>query len=86
MSLFLVIGISTILFWIFASTDFAINMTVFWAMFGLLEWANKLIGGKTISRKFWEWADTVPRWRVWVVSGILAVVGIYFTLHLALEV
>jgi uncharacterized membrane protein len=80
------IVISTIVAWVYGSTNFAINITVLWVGFALVELVNKLLTGTTISGAFWDWSKDQPRWRVWVVSSITGAVGIYFTLHLALRI
>lgn len=74
--------ISLIIFWTLGSTDFAINLTLCWVLFGLLELGNKIISGKTISQKFWAWKETASRWKVATVSISIAVLGIYFCMHL----
>ena len=79
----LVILASIGIWFLMGSTDFAINMTIWWACFGILELANKLISGKTITQKFHKWAETQPRWRVWATTGTIVIVAAYFMMHLA---
>lgn len=65
------------------ATDFAINMTIWWVCFGILEGANYLISGKTITQKFRKWSETQPRWKVWAITGTIVLVSAYFMMHLA---
>lgn len=78
--------LSLILVWVFGSKDFAINITLAWFLFALLELGNIIISKKTISEKFWEWSEKQPRWKVWLVAGMIGAVGVYFTFHLALRI
>jgi len=83
MTVVLVILASIALFWLVGSKDFALNMTIWWVCFGILEGANKWLTGKTITQKFRIWAETQPRWKVWTITGSLVLVAFYFMMHLA---
>lgn len=85
-SVVLILIISLTITWVFASTDFALNITACWIFFILLELYNKKVSNKTISQKFWKWKNEAPRWKVILVSASIAYVGIYFALHLGLKI
>lgn len=72
--------------WIFASADFALNITACWIFFILLELYNKKKSGKTISQKFWRWMAEAPKWKAIIACLGIAYVGIYFALHLFFKV
>ena len=78
--------ISLALFYIFGSRDFAINMTMGWVLFGMLELCNVLLEEKTISRKFWDWSQTADRWKVYLVAVVVLLTGLFFSLHLLYEI
>ncbi|MCP3873367.1 MAG: hypothetical protein GY699_09470 [Desulfobacteraceae bacterium] len=86
MTVAIVILIGLAIFWSFASKDFAIYMTAFAFCFAIAEGISIWISGKTITRKFYEWSDTVPKWRIWLVSVTITLIAIYFTLHLAIGI
>ena len=77
MSVVIVFGVSLALFWIYGSRDFAINMSIIFGAFALVELVNFIIDGKTITKKFHEWMDEVEKWRVKLVAGLFIVIGIY---------
>lgn len=85
-SVVLTLIISLTITWLFASTDFALNITACWIFFILLELYNKKVSNKTISQKFWKWKDETPRWKVALVCLAVAYVGVYFALHLFYEI
>jgi hypothetical protein len=58
MTVAIVILSSIAILWIFGSKDFALSMTLFWVMFGLLEVIHLAITHKTISQNFKVWAET----------------------------
>jgi len=83
MSVLIMMSVSLILFWVIGSKDFAINMSIFFGSFILLEAANLAFTRKTISQKFHRWSQEQPRWKVWVVSGAIVAVGVFMMMHLA---
>jgi len=86
MSVVVVVILSTIIFYIYGSRDFAINMSIIWGCFIVLEAYNKIRDDKTISQKFWKWSEEQPRWKVWLVAGAISVVAGFFTLHLVYRI
>jgi len=86
MSVVITLLVALAVFWIFGPTDFAINMTVLVAVFAIIEGINVLLDKKTITQKFRAWAETQPRWKVWLITGVLAAGGVFFMLHLAIGI
>lgn len=74
------------IFWFFGSKDFAINMSVLVGLFGLLELVNVLLNKQTITQKFRAWSVDQPRWKIWLITGTIAAVGVFFMLHLAIGI
>ena len=85
MSVVITILVATGIFWYFGPQDFAINMSIFFGLFALLEGVNVILHKKTITQKFRVWArdPETPRWKVWLVTGTITAVGFFFTMHLA---
>lgn len=83
MSVAFSISLSLFILWKYGPKDFAINMTVFWVFFGIMELVNLFLTRKTISQKFHEWAITQPTIDVWfLVSSVVLVVALLM-IHLA---
>ena len=82
MSVVIAILVSLVVVWTFASKDFAINITLLWVFFGILELVNIALTRKTISQKFHIWAATQPQWLVWFVLAVIVLVVISVMVHL----
>jgi len=78
----IVLIITLVIFWVFGSRDFAINMTALYGCFTLVEIINKYATGSTITSKFRDWASGADKWKVWVVAGVFTWLGVFLTWHL----
>ncbi len=86
MSIIILGIVSLLIFYFFAEMNFFISMSIMAGTLVVLELLSMKRHGTTVSGRFWTWKKTAPRWRVYLVAGTLAVIGIYLAAHLIWEI